>query len=317
MVRRRPSHSAFTLVELLVVITIISILIALLLPAVQAAREAGRNTQCRNNLKQLGLALQQYHLAHGRFPPGTVRRLGAEDPSATSMISWIGRILPHLEQETLYNRIDWEQEPGNQRGNARLCGIDLEVVRCPSDPVDRPVPEYAPTNYVACLGHTDHGDLQEEPRKELHGAFGINSNTCYARIHDGSSNTMLAAECLVDEPTVWDYFGATRPYLTCLGVDDWPGFADISDPRGFSWFFARRNQAWSYSTWLLPNDKRFRSKECELLPKQGPFAARSRHPSGVNLLFADGAVEFMREDIDAATWKMLGTCRGEELPGDD
>ena len=108
-----------------------------------------------------------------------------------------------------------------------------------------------------------------------------------------------------------------RPYRTCLLLDNRPGRSEVSVPRGFSWFFARHNQAWSYSTWLQPNDKRFKSQECELVPKQGPYAARSRHPAGVNLLFADGAVEFTHQEIDAATWKMLGTCAGEELPGDD
>ncbi len=319
MSRCKWASNGFTLVELLVVMTIIGILIALLLPAVQAAREAGRRTQCTNNVKQLGLALHQYHYVYGCLPPGTVRRMTAgmtaEESSQTSMISWIARILPHLEQETLYNRIDWEMEPGNQGDNARLCGMELEVVRCPSNPADAPTAGYAPTNYVACIGHTDHGDLREETHKKLRGAFGINSDTSFAKIRDGSSNTMLVSECVIETPAIEFWDGDTNEYLKCLARAPRPR-ALPTEPRGFSWFFVRRNQAWSYSTWLRPNDKVFASSECELYPRQAPFAARSRHPGGVNVLYGDGAVEFVSQSIDAALWRISGTCAGEELPGD-
>jgi len=307
--------NGFTLVELLVVMTIIGILVALLLPAVQAAREAGRRTQCTNNLKQLGLALQQYHYLYGCLPPGTIRRMTAQDPSQTSMISWIARILPHLEQQTLYNRIDWQMEPGNQGGNARLCGMQLAVVRCPSDRADPPIEGYVPTNYVACIGHTDHGDLREETDKKLRGAFDINSDTPFAKILDGSSNTMLVSECVIETPLIEFWDGNEDGYLECLARA--PRSPIIAgEPRGFSWFFARRNQTWSYSTWLTPNDKVFEDSECELYARQAPFAARSRHPSGVNVLNGDGAVKSVSDSIDADLWKFSGTCAGEELPGD-
>ncbi|HUT95853.1 MAG TPA: DUF1559 domain-containing protein [Thermoguttaceae bacterium] len=316
MSRCKWVSNGFTLVELLVVMTIISILIAMLLPAVQAAREAGRKTQCSNNLKQLGLALHQYHYVYGCLPPGTVRRMTVEDPSQTSMLSWIARILPHLEQETLYNRIDWEMEPGNEGDNARLCGMELEVVRCPSNPADAPTAGYAPTNYVACIGHTDHGDLREEPRKKLRGAFGINSDTSFAKMRDGSSNTMLVSECVIETPATSFWDGDTGAYLDCLARVPPHGVPVPTEPRGFSWFFARRNQAWSYSTWLTPNDKVFASDECELYPRQAPLAARSRHPGGVNVVYGDGAVRFVSQSIDAAVWRNSGTCAGEELAGD-
>jgi len=103
----------FTLIELLVVIAIIAILIALLLPAVQQAREAARRSQCKNNLKQIGLALHNYHDNFRMFPPGDVRRLyGGVSSWTTSMIGWIPRILPFLDQAVIYNQINWELETG-------------------------------------------------------------------------------------------------------------------------------------------------------------------------------------------------------------
>ena len=134
--------AGFTLVEMLVVITIIGILIAILMPAVQAARESSRNMRCRNNLKQIGLAFQQYHFEYGRLPPGSIRRMDAEEPEQTSQISWVARILPHLEESILYDRINWDLEPctADVEGNPNLVvsRFVLGVVRCPSDKTTRP-----------------------------------------------------------------------------------------------------------------------------------------------------------------------------------
>ena len=90
-----------------------------------------------------------------------------------------------------------------------------------------------------------------------------------------------------------------------------------TNPRGYSWFFARRNQAWTYSTWMTANDKEFAEMECELIPKQGTFAARSNHSGGVNVLFADGAVEFTSQSINRLIWQAMGTPAGEEIFDDE
>lgn len=314
----------FTLVELLVVITIIGILIALLLPAVQASRESARNIRCRNNLKQIGLAFQQYHFEYGRLPPGSIRRMTASDPSMTSMISWTARILPHLEEEVLYDRINWELEPSLAEikgGNPNLaaCRFVLGVVRCPSDKTSAPVSGYAPTNYVVCIGHTDQGHMQEEPNKRLRGSFGINRQRTFAHFSDGTGRTMLASECVIDNAPIEAYppLPDEPEYQTCLHRDDNPGKASPTEPRGYSWFFARWNQAWSYSTWMTPNDKEFALAECERWPHRGTFAARSKHSGGVNVLFADGAVNFTTDSIDRLIWKAYGTPAGEELIDDE
>ena len=314
MSHRGRLSRGFTLVELLVVMGIIGILMALVLPAVQASRESARNIGCRNNLKQIGLALQQYHLGYGRLPPGSIRRLTAADPSQTSMISWIARILPNLDEKSLRDRIDWELEPSIARdtGNQNLvvCRFVLGVVRCPSDKASPPEAGFAPANYVACIGHTDHGYLKEEPNKKLRGGFGINSDRAFVSFSDGLARTMLVSECTIGEPHYTRYHGDPGAYEDCLAQRPTP---PPHDTRGYSWFFARHNATWSYSTWHTPNQKDLLPcGECELLPRQGAFSARSRHRGGVNVLFADGVVEFISQSISREVWQAMGTPAGEE-----
>ncbi len=326
----KPARGGFTLVEILVVITIIAILMALLLPAVQAARESTRRTQCANNLRQIGLGMTDYHAIWGRLPQGTLRRMTASDPSQTSMISWIARILPQLDEHLIFDRIDWEVEPGNRGINRQLMQMKLSVVRCPSDKQDAPLCDYAPTNYVACIGHTDCADLREMPVEllrgafhaeppddQIRGAFAINSRTRYADIFDGVKNTMLVSECVVNRPPILLADGDTDLYEECYGLDEDLDTLLPAQPRGHSWFFARWNQAWTYSTWFGPSGGRPRGGECELLPRTGAYAARSWHPDGVNVLMADGSMRFYSESIEEDIWRALGTIAGDELLEDE
>lgn len=310
----------FTLVELLVVIAIIGILIALLLPAVQAAREAARRMQCANNLKQFGLAMHNYHAALASFPPGTLRRY--DDPNqfhtSTSCIAWIARLLPYLEQQALADRIDWKAEPGNQGDNLEVMAVELAVARCPSDRRTTPLEGFAPTNYVVCIGNTDVG-RSGALGADVRGMFGINSDTRIADVTDGTSNTMMIAECKVNEPWAARYGNDHSGYFACLA-----GTApDVSDnvvidggltpaPRGYSWFFGQRNQAWSYSTRMAPNDPTTNNHECERYTDYGTFAARSRHPGGVQVAMADGSVRFVSESLAIELWQALGSLGGGE-----
>ncbi|NLS95756.1 MAG: DUF1559 domain-containing protein [Planctomycetaceae bacterium] len=329
MKRSANRRGGFTLIEILVVITIITILAALLLPAIQAARESARKSQCMNNVKQLGVALQNYVMSFETLPPGLIRDMRHPNPAATNNTTWITQILGHLELETLHKRIDWEMEPGIAGGNAEIAMIDLTLLHCPSDRSNnRPSPFFGPTNYVACIGHTDKAWHKSEPIRELWGPFGVNSSLRYADMLDGSANSMLISECLIDFPSIRYFESNVDEYEGCIvkGNNSTVPFANLPE-RGMSWFFGQHPQVWTYTTLDKPNDKIQEAYECELdyatvigsqgeLTRLGPigrFAARSNHPGGVHRLNADGSVVFTSENIESGLWKALGTPAGEEL----
>ena len=322
----RRRRLGFTLIELLVVIAIIGVLIALLLPAVQMAREAARAAKCKNNLKQIGLALHNYHDIHASFPPGTVRRI-ANPPGnwATSLLTWMPRILPHLDHKSVFDKIDWEQEPGSQGANADLIAIPMAGFRCPSDPGVGMRENFAPTNYVACVS-TERSPWPSASWDD-EGVIGksvmhIDSTTPIHRVKDGTSSTMMVSECLVNSPWVVG-LGNMPDYLDCL-AGNWPNvegnedgsgnFIDIG--RGNSWFYGSHNQAWSYNTTLSPNDPQFANHECYRFSDTGVFGARSKHPGGVHVLLVDGATRFVNETIDIELWRALGTPAGREVVGE-
>ena len=301
----------FTLIELLVVIAIIAILIALLLPAVQQAREAARRTACKNNLKQIGLALHNYHDKFRAFPPGSIRRYASGVNSwNTSQITWMARILPEIEQAEIYNRVDWRRETGNGGANTPLRNMTIPSYRCPTDPGQKPSGSYEPTSYVACIGNSQSGDSRQ-------GVFYINSGTTFRDITDGTSNTMMVSECLAGFPFVKRYASDSAGYQRCL-VGAAPSVSSnvATDARGYSWFFGMRNQAWTYSTRFPPNDKATLNHECELWTSTGIFAARSRHTGGVQVLLSDGAVRFTSENINLGLWRALGTKGDGEVIGE-
>ncbi len=311
---KRHTHKAFTLVELLVVIAIIGILVALLLPAIQAAREAARRADCTNNLKQFGLALHNYHSTYKRLPAGSVRSFGpGVDSWSTSMISWIARVLPYCEQDAIAEDIDWERWVGSGGPrNSEIRRIELSLCRCPSDRKLTPTSGYAPTNYVVCVGNSD------QTIDSYDGVFGINSFTAIADILDGTSTTLALSECKINDPWVKRYEGDTAGYQACQFGTAPPISSNVSigsQCRGFSWFFAQRNCAWSFSTRFGPNDRLIHNHECENWTTTGVFAARSRHPGGVNVAMADGSTDFVAEDIDYRTWQALGTRAGQEVVG--
>lgn len=282
--RLHGTPGGFTLVELLVVISIIGILVGLLLPAVQAAREAGRRTQCQNNMKQIGLAFDQFHLHMKKYPAGTLQSKPDGDPTGVAGFGWAPQILPHLQQEALYNflglplgKLDDTLKTNDGR---ELAKIALPMFRCPSDTSDllntyRPFTgsKYADltagkSNYVV-----NHGtqfmtlkDKQADYLKDSFGVFWPESKCTEAQITDGTSNTILAGE---------------RSTEYWAGV--WVGTRDYNSDGD-----SGIRQVFGISDTPI-NDKKL---------EDGRRGFNSYHPGGAFFVFADGHVEFIAEDIE-------------------
>ncbi|WP_417389023.1 DUF1559 domain-containing protein [Gimesia sp.] len=291
----------FTLIELLVVIAIIAILIALLLPAVQQAREAARRSQCKNNLKQIGLALHNYHDNFQTFPPGDVRRTyGGVDSWTTSMLGWIPRILPFLDQSVIYNKINWEMESGvSAAPNNSIRREKLTVVRCPSDSSRQPSSTYGPTNYMACRG------TGASSTANIAGSiFAQNSNVRIRDIEDGTTNTMMVSETYASAPFCSDQPASGVCPASCRVASGFPSYTGGAQ-QGYSWFYAQIYESHYFGTVYPPNDK-FPDCGAGSSTTAALLAARSKHVGGVHVLLADGSVRFGSENIDLSIWKDLG-----------
>jgi len=335
---------AFTLIELLVVIAIIAILIALLLPAVQAAREAARRTQCKNNLKQLGLALHNYESVHNTFPPNLV-------PGGTnyrySHGNWgvLAYLSPFLDQTPLYGLMNLNAPTYCLNGstyeicdpnNKLAAAVVLPLFLCPSDKSvslggGYGVAAIGPTNYVANLGSglktTAVGDRHGSPY-DADGVMYADSRVRIADITDGTSNTAAISESLLGDGAE-NATGATPPsavnrvyaYLrtyqssmtdaACAAPTSW----NVDRKRGFLWFSGEIRNA-SYNHYYLPNDKRW---DCITNAAGmgytgiGWRAARSLHAGGAQVLLCDGSVRFVSENVDSTIWRSVGTRSGGEV----
>ncbi|GIX04388.1 MAG: prepilin-type N-terminal cleavage/methylation domain-containing protein [Planctomycetaceae bacterium] len=296
----------FTLIELLVVIAIIAILIALLLPAVQQAREAARRTQCRNHLKQLGLALHNYHDAHRCFPPGWIGVDVSHHMEGLNGFAWGAHLLPYLDQAPLYNRLNFHAPCWDPAFNAPALNMVLPVFRCPTDPS----PDYwnmpeeddlshilvrLPTaNYVGNFGTEGPEELCEDPpfpaaRCEADGLFFHNSAIKISDITDGTSNTLLLGEHRTD----------TRPFITAHGPawhSTWVGFV----PEG-----AEPVARFLGVSDHTPNHPSLHIEDYS-----------SWHTGGVHILLTDGRVQFITENVNLGVWRALATRIGGETVTD-
>lgn len=271
-----PAHrpvrrSGFTLIELLVVIAIIGVLVSLLLPAVQQAREAARRTQCENNLKQLGLALHNYHDMHRRFPAGWL-------PSQHNGFGWGAKILPQIEQQNLYNLIDWSDSiVGSATNRTQVATAVLPLFRCPSatGPKNQrnwsswgtiyEIDNQAVAHYVGSFGTRWFPD-NASWTGPAEGIFYCDSSIEMGDVTDGLSNTFMVGErkwpgfCAPNVPNFGDVFWSGTP-------DDW--MMDLLATTGVNLNSGRSIQFSSF------------------------------HGPGANFLYGDGHVRLLGESVDS------------------
>jgi prepilin-type N-terminal cleavage/methylation domain-containing protein/prepilin-type processing-associated H-X9-DG protein len=342
---RTVHHRGFTLIEVLVVISVIAILIALLLPAVQASREAARAATCRNNLKQIGIALAHYHQALGSLPFGLGGR--TYPPKGPKALSWACdqapahvMILPYMEQGPLYHasnfQIDncyngWPAGWPSHYLNANSTAFRTRVATflCPSDPVSpAPYPNYEFTNYLANFGTA--WDYQNR----TDGPFYVNSSIRFELVADGTSQTAAFSEhafatganitSAAGISRLTDGFeGPTNGASTQAGFEAWcsqPSPPGATPTSGLTYLWGKENMGYRHV--FIPNSK-FCYQHVDPIDLIYGLnggddiklvnPATSYHPGGVNVVFCDGSVRFVKESINTAVWRALGTRKGREV----
>ena len=287
----RPKHRSsrgFTLIELLVVIAIIAVLIALLLPAVQQAREAARRTQCKNNMVQIGMALQNYEMAYERLPPGTVNPSGPikSEPAGYHM-SWIVQILPYLDQRNVFQRFDFSVGVYDPK-NAAVTAVRLNVLTCPSESAPIGTPSYA-----GC-----HHDSEAPIDVDNNGVLFLNSSIRFEDIPDGMSNTLFAGEKLRSGETL-SWASGTRASLRNAGNPI------NSDGRNLAGVAVPGNP---------PGPQPVVNGNNPSLLKVGGFG--SQHVGGCHFAMGDGSVKFVSQNINAPIFKNLINRADGGLPTD-
>ena len=330
-------RQGFTLVEILVVIAIIGILIALLLPAVQSAREAARRMSCSNNLKQCMLAMHCYYDS-ARVLPGMM-------PPKMQSFSVQSKLLPFSEQEYLRSIIDFGKPiigcgPTGElyADNGAAAKYVVPIFRCPSDAENDIYTEFftlgsdqafAGGNYMICTGTATGTNY--DVRHKTDGLFYVNSFCKMSHITDGLSNTLAMSETLLgNHVQTSDTHTVVFSRMMARG-NDWvtnsagPGYAGIFNPdiekdllnnsaniwvgwRAMAWIISK-GQFSTFSTYSCPNP----SYADWVAYGNGFFAARSNHPGGVNIAMADGSVRFADDSVDTSIWRAMGTISGSEI----
>lgn len=335
----RFRQKGFTLVELLVVIAIIGILVALLLPAIQAAREAARRSQCVNNLKQLAIGFQNYHDTHKKL-----MRYGytAYGPGGTASI-WEGysahtMLLPYIEQQALWDEFlrvyaaSTDLHEGWRTGTfGPISNENVPPFRCPSDGIQRFGADNGNNNYPICTGPTwTLWNASAQP-----GIFSRDFERTYADIVDGTSSTiMIGEQVLGDNDSSKFSTGDVVRGIANVGMGNFPTDAQLAaygqactasaavlanhhSHGGREWISCMPLQT-VFNTIAPPNWQYPTCQDCTgcgWMDSNGAFPARSKHPGGVNHALADGSVKFISGDVNLQTYQWLGSRDGGEAIG--
>ena len=326
----QTKRRGFTLIELLVVIAIIAVLISLLLPAVQSAREAARRMACGNNLKQLGLAMHQYENTHGVLPPSVVL-----DTNQAGAVAWFGgwsaqgRILPYLEQNNAFSGINFGMSYSNA-ANTTISYLTINTLICPSEVRPEPT-KYGVVTYGVNVGDWYvWGGANSTPNRAT---FGVNQARRLAGISDGLSNTLMMAEVKAYQPyyrNTGAISGMTAtnipsPNASPESVTTYYVSATAPNLSGHAeWVDGNAHQTGVTTAWT-PNRKILgtaaRNLDVDLTtmreanggPTFASITSRSYHPGGVQMLKADGSVSFVSDNIRGEVWRALGTVAGGEI----
>ncbi len=325
---------AFTLIELLVVIAIIAVLIAMLLPAVQAAREAARRMQCVNNMKQLGLAIHNYHGIHNSIAPGRIWKTlpNGDFPttfSGTPNTPWFVLMLPQFEQQALYDAFNFSlgtEGPSPTKpaagffANSTVMGTKVGLFQCPTDRVRTfqiPTsflggalsgPILTKGNYAVSWGNTNWQQAAIGTMNYLQSAFGHNGQLTFGSVTDGLSTTVFMAEMLqADTNDVRGLLWSTVPggcsfmtRFTPNATQDYLGIAFGGDQLNKPIF--------------CTNDPGHKLPCVGVAGDMNGFAgARSRHAGGINTLWGDGSVHFVKNSINARIWIAINSIQAGEV----
>ena len=340
----RCVRTGFTLVELLVVIAIVGILVALLLPAVQSAREAARRTTCQNNLKQLSLALMMAHDVANEFPRGAYTHPDKKDPADEDGLGWATKLLPHLEQQSVYDRIASNQIPDYEH-NAWQPGIfdaayaanirpipggdaAISVFRCPSSDLPEWVPEpsffginlsvpfentgYGMTTYKGSRGYCDRGLFWRTSE-------GLRNGTCSGD-YNGDGKLDIIEKPSFKRVRLSDVIDGTSNTIAIgeaayfVSLEDFPMWMGTAFEDGSTLFKTRDVINCNIAGASLP------LSDFDLIRLPGGSASDdcsfSRHPGGAFFAFVDGSVRFLSEDLELRTFWLLGDRMDEEIIGE-